>query len=110
MAGQHEADASVAFQRLHQRDVLLAGDAVDDVHALVDQTFDEQVGHIAHVLAFGFVIGLVIGHVERSAARFAVWFVAGRVVNRCGGWLYASRLIVCFVAIGGVFLCHEATC
>ena len=40
----HETNTSITLQSLHKRDVLLAGNAVDDVHAFVDEAFDEQVG------------------------------------------------------------------
>lgn len=36
MAGQYETYASIAFQGFHQRDVLFAGNAINDVYAFVD--------------------------------------------------------------------------
>ena len=53
MAGQYETYASIAFQGFHQRDVLFAGNAINDVYAFVDQAFDEQVCDIAHMFVVG---------------------------------------------------------
>ena len=53
MAGQYETYASIAFQGFHQRDVLFAGNAINDVYAFVDQAFDEQVCDIAHMFVAG---------------------------------------------------------
>ena len=61
MAGQHETNTSITLQSLHKRDILLAGNAVDDVHAFVDEAFDEQVGDVAHMLLDGFSSGFSSG-------------------------------------------------
>lgn len=67
---QDEADASVALQSLHKGDVLLTGNAIDDVHAFVDEAFDEQVGDVA-LMCGGFLCGAFVrGWLMRGGSRF----------------------------------------
>jgi hypothetical protein len=46
VAGQHETNASVPFDSLHQRDVLLAWNAEDNLDPFVHQTFDDEIGGV----------------------------------------------------------------
>lgn len=85
---QDEADASVALQSLHKGDVLLAGNAIDDVHAFVDEAFDEQVGDVA-LMCGGFLCGAFVrGCLMRGGSRF----------DR----LLGGGFVCCFGAVHGV--------